>query len=72
MEAKFMEQAQERDGQHERLALSIPDTAWTLSVSENHVRNLIDRGQLKRVSLGRRALVTMDSIKALIREQQAA
>lgn len=58
--------------QGERMAVSIPDAAWALSVSENHVRNLIDRGQLKRVSLGRRVLVTMESIKALLSEQAAA
>lgn len=58
--------------QAERLVVSIPDAAWTLSVSENHVRNLIERGQLKRVSLGRRVLVTTESIKALLSEQAAA
>lgn len=70
-----MEQVTEQSGgrtHNERMAVSIPDAAWTLSVSENHVRNLIERGQLKRVSLGRRVLVTMESIKALLSEQAAA
>lgn len=71
-----MEQVQQsRDlKQDGRLAVSIPDAAWSLSVSENHVRNLIERGQLKKVSLGRRVLVTMESIKALLTgdDQQAA
>jgi excisionase family DNA binding protein len=56
----------------DRLAVSIPDAARVLSVSENHIRNLIERGQLRRVSLGRRVLVPMDSIRALLNEQQVA
>ena len=58
--------------QEGRMAVSIPDAAYTLSVSENHIRNLIERGKLKRVSLGRRVLVTMESIKSLLSEQQVA
>lgn len=67
-----MERQNQQQGYQERMAVSIPDAAWTLSVSENHVRNLIERGQLKRISLGRRVLVTMDSIKALLSKQEAA
>lgn len=69
MEGQTQEASRERD---ERMAVSIPDAAWRLSVSENHVRNLIERGQLKRINLGRRVLVTTESIRALLHPEQAA
>lgn len=69
MDQQIQESGRQQD---ERMVVSIPDAAWKLSVSENHVRNLIERGQLKRISLGRRVLVTMESIKALLNTQQAA
>ncbi len=51
----------------EKLAYSIPDTAWVLGdVSENHVRNLLDAKVLEKVRIGRRVLVSADSIKRLL------
>jgi excisionase family DNA binding protein len=73
MEAQMESPVQDRTSQRtERMVVSISDVAWTLSVSENHVRNLLARGELKRVNLGRRVLVTTESIKALLATQQAA
>jgi excisionase family DNA binding protein len=51
----------------EKLAFSIPETAWVLGdVSQNHVRNLISEGSLRKVQIGRRVMVSADSIKQLI------
>jgi helix-turn-helix protein len=51
----------------ERMAYSIPDAAWVLGdVSANHVRNLISGGALDKVRIGRRVMVSADSIKRLL------
>lgn len=50
----------------ERLLYSIKDAAWALSISPGHVRNLVDAGVLARVRMGRRILISAETIKNLI------
>jgi len=56
-----------RQEKPEKLAYSIPDAAYVLGeVSLNHVRNLIRDKKLDYVRIGRRVLVTADSIRRLL------
>ena len=48
--------------------LSIKETADQLRVSTSTVYDLINRGKLKVLRLGRRTLVTTESIDELMRE----
>jgi len=48
-----------------RVLLPISDTCAALGVGRNSVYNLINAGKLEIVKIGRRTLVTADSIKAL-------
>jgi hypothetical protein len=51
----------------ERMAYSIPDAAWVLGdVSQNHVRNLLGAKVLDKIQIGRRVMVSADSIKRLL------
>lgn len=50
----------------ERIALSITDTAKTLSLGRTSIYALINDGKLDIVKVGRRTLVKMDSIRRLI------
>lgn len=45
--------------------LSIPDAAKALSLGRSKIYDLIGEGRLKTVSIGRRRLVRVDSVKAL-------
>lgn len=45
---------------------SISDTTKTLSLGRTSIYNLIKAGQLDTVKLGRRTLIKLSSIKALI------
>lgn len=47
-------------------ALSIPEAAKRLGISRGHVYNLIDRGEIRRVKLGRRALIPVSEIERLL------
>ena len=47
-------------------ALSIPEAAKRLSISRAHVYNLIDRGEIRRVKLGRRALIPVSEIERVL------
>jgi hypothetical protein len=52
----------------DKMVLSIPDAAWVLGdVSQNHVRNLIKEKTLDKVQIGRRVMVTADSIRRLVK-----
>jgi hypothetical protein len=50
----------------ELLTLSITDTAKSLSVGRSTIYEFINAGDLHAIKLGRRTLVTVSSIKALI------
>lgn len=50
----------------ERWAYSIEDAAHLLSVSQNHIRNLIKNKTLDRVRVGRRVTITAASLRRLI------
>ncbi len=55
------------DGAPERIAYSIPHTAWVLGdVSIGHIRNLIKAKTLDEVRIGRRVMVSAASIKRLV------
>lgn len=54
----------------ERLTYSIKDAGHVLSLGTTKIYELLADGQLKSVKIGRKTLVTADSIKALIREPQ--
>lgn len=57
----------------EPLGLSIPDTGKALGgSSRNTIYRLINRGKLKKVKIGARSLVTVESIKAYAAELVAA
>lgn len=45
-------------GQNERLAISLEDAAWRLSVSPSFLRLEITRGSIRPVRLGRRVLIS--------------
>lgn len=50
----------------ELITLSVNDAAKALSVSRSTAYELINTGRLHAIKLGRRTLVTVESIKALI------
>lgn len=54
-----------------KLLLSIPDTAATLSVSRAGIYRLINQGELSTVKIGARCLIPMDSITKLISARAA-
>jgi excisionase family DNA binding protein len=49
--------------QSERLAVSIKEAAWRVSVSPSFLRLEISRGKLRSVRLGRRVLISESEIK---------
>lgn len=49
-----------------RLALDYAEAAWLLHCHPNTVRNLVDRGVLAAVSLGRRRLIPRAAVEALL------
>lgn len=49
-----------------RLTLSIKETAQQLGLSKSTIYNLIKSGQLETLKLGRRTLIPLKSVEALI------
>jgi excisionase family DNA binding protein len=47
------------------ILLSIPDAAKALSLGRSKIYDLISDGRLETVTIGRRRLVRVDSVKAL-------
>lgn len=47
------------------MLLSIPDAAKALSLGRSKIYDLIGEGRLETVTIGRRRLVRVDSVKAL-------
>lgn len=52
----------------EPIATTIKDAARALGVGKTHVYALIRQGRLEKLKLGRRTLVTIDSIRRLVSE----
>ena len=50
-----------------RLALTLPEVACALGVSERHVRDL--RAELPCITLGRRVVVPIDALRAWLRNR---
>lgn len=48
------------------LLCSIPDAASSLSISRSKTYELISQGVLLTVTIGRRRLVRLDSVKAIV------
>lgn len=48
------------------LLCSIPDAAHTLSISRSKTYELISQGVLLTVTIGRRRLVRLDSVNAIV------
>lgn len=53
----------------EKLLVSIPDAATALSVGRTTVYELMRSGQLETRKMGRRRLITADSLRRLVNEQ---
>jgi excisionase family DNA binding protein len=53
-------------GRTEPIVLSISQTAKLLGVSESHVRNMIRRGELRAVKFGKRVLVPVEAVDAVV------
>jgi hypothetical protein len=45
------------------LSFSVPETAWVLSSSPNHVWLLIKNGHLKPFKNGRKTLISLDEVE---------
>ena len=52
------------------LALSIDDCCGLIGVRRTTLYKLVGEGKLRKIKVGRRSLITMDSIEALIRDAQ--
>ena len=52
------------------LLASIPETQRALGIGRSTAYRLMDAGKLEKVKIGRRTLITIASIKALVGEQQ--
>ncbi len=50
----------------EKLASSVKDASKNLGLSEPTIYRLISKGQLKKIKVGRRTLITLESQRALI------
>jgi len=50
----------------EPMLCSIPDAASALSISRSKTYELISQGRLLTVTIGRRRLVRLDSVKAIV------
>lgn len=50
----------------DRIAVSVPDAALSIGVSESEIWRIIARGKLQTCKLGRRRLVLYESLKSYI------
>lgn len=55
-----------------RVAVSIPEAAEMLSLSVNSVWRLLRTGDLHRLRVGRRSLVSVDELRAFLKRLQQA
>jgi excisionase family DNA binding protein len=55
----------------EKVVASIREASEALSLSRSRIYELIDQGKLRRVKIGRRALIPVESIRQLIEEAAA-
>ena len=55
-----------------RALISIKAACQSLSIGRTHIYNLINSGRLDTVKLGRRTLIKVASVKALIGENEVA
>lgn len=53
----------------ERLAFSIAEAAESIACSPGHIRNLIERGELRSTKVGRRRIVRDEDLRALLARQ---
>lgn len=56
----------------QKLALSIPEVCEALSISRTSVYALLADARLTRIKLGRRTLVTMESVQSLVNTPSSA
>jgi excisionase family DNA binding protein len=56
---------------NDRLTYTITEVAEALGVSEHHIRNLCQRGELPTLRLGRRILVPRRALQVMIEEKPA-
>ena len=49
-----------------KMAFSAKEAAETLGVSERHIRDMVNEGQIRVVRLGRRLLIPADSLRELL------
>lgn len=59
------------DAQESPRLVSIPEAAKLLGISEAYAYKLVQRGQLQAVKLGRRRLVPVGALDALVAELTA-
>jgi excisionase family DNA binding protein len=52
----------------ERLAIDVPSAAEMLSVSQKTIRRMLRDGRLRAVRVGRRVVVTLESLRRLVGE----
>lgn len=50
----------------DRLAYSIDEAGEALGVTDRHIRNLIERGDIRSVKLGRRRVIPATVLEALL------
>ena len=53
----------------EKLLVSIPDAAKALSIGRTSIYELMRSGQLETRKMGRRRLITADSLRRLVHKQ---
>jgi excisionase family DNA binding protein len=57
----------EKDTQMDKITVSIADAAKALSLGRSKIYELIASGELVIIKIGRRSLVTVDSIRSLVK-----
>jgi excisionase family DNA binding protein len=55
----------------DKLTVSIADASNAVGVGRSKVYELINSGQLKTIKIGRRTLITVESIRALVDQKKA-
>lgn len=51
-----------------RMAVSVPDAARLLGISERHARDLVNEGVLEVVHLGAKRVITAVTLRRLLRQ----